>query len=106
MPHPSETDDGTDRISTLYCPDCTHHSPYDGDWRLQGRGDRLAFVCPDCGTVLTTIPRTEEGPVLPEEHRDPEDGFAQLLKEPVRIGLDAGSNVLDKVRPDRSTPAD
>ena len=61
---PSATDhDGTtptQRKATLFCWDCGHSSLVDGDWQLQPRWQSLAYVCPDCGTTLTTRPRSTE----------------------------------------------
>jgi predicted RNA-binding Zn-ribbon protein involved in translation (DUF1610 family) len=56
--------------AVLFCPDCGHDSPVDGDWivRTRGEGDdeRAVYACPDCGTVIQTRPqfdgRTEPAP--------------------------------------------
>ena len=61
---PSATDHdtatSTRRKATLFCWDCGHSSPVDGDWQLQPRRQSLAYVCPDCETTLTTRPRSTE----------------------------------------------
>ena len=42
--------------ATLFCPECPHRSHVTGDWRRveADRGSRL--VCPNCGTIVTTVP--------------------------------------------------
>ncbi|SHH43969.1 hypothetical protein [Halobaculum gomorrense] len=41
--------------NTLFCPECGHAAPADGDWVVRDR-DRdgvEALTCPDCGATLT-----------------------------------------------------
>ena len=40
--------------STLFCPECWHSSPVDGDWRVQATADGETYDCPDCGATVTT----------------------------------------------------
>ncbi|OLZ40269.1 hypothetical protein A6E15_04395 [Natrinema saccharevitans] len=58
----TDHDDGTPtlRKATLFCWECDHSSPVDGDWAVQSREDRIAYVCPGCETTLTTRPHREE----------------------------------------------
>ena len=47
------TDAERPRKTTLFCPDCDHQSPADGDWtRIRG-GQRVHYLCPDCRTEVT-----------------------------------------------------
>ncbi|MDQ2052116.1 hypothetical protein RBH26_16685 [Natronolimnohabitans sp. A-GB9] len=47
------------RKSTLFCWECDHSSPIDGDWVLRTRDRHIEYVCPDCETTLTRRPRRE-----------------------------------------------
>jgi predicted RNA-binding Zn-ribbon protein involved in translation (DUF1610 family) len=57
--------------NTLFCPDCGHESPSDGDWRLRTTAAGDAYDCPDCRTTITvrpwgrdrTLPRAAFAPV-------------------------------------------
>ena len=53
----STTTDASGRKSTLFCPACGHASPVDGDWRVQARGDHVAYDCPVCDETITERPR-------------------------------------------------
>ncbi|MFA9416430.1 hypothetical protein [Natrinema sp. HArc-T2] len=50
----------TRRKATLFCWECDHTSPIDGDWQLQPQRTALAYVCPDCETTLAKRPRSNE----------------------------------------------
>ena len=54
--------DFTDRSpppkATLHCLSCGHESAVGGDWTVRADGDRVAYECPDCGSTITTRPRT------------------------------------------------
>ena len=41
-----------DRKATLFCPDCGHASPIDGDWTVRTAGGRRRIRCPDCQRVI------------------------------------------------------
>lgn len=47
------------RKATLYCWECDHASPVDGDWIYEIHERATAYVCPDCSTVITERPRNE-----------------------------------------------
>lgn len=49
----SDVDGPLDRKGVLFCPDCEHASPIDGDWIVEERAASLELRCPDCGTILT-----------------------------------------------------
>ncbi|MDS0478551.1 hypothetical protein [Natrinema sp. 1APR25-10V2] len=55
----SDPTDGapTRRKATLFCWECDHSSPVDGDWDLRSRNQRVAYVCPVCETTLAERPR-------------------------------------------------
>jgi hypothetical protein len=38
----------------LFCPNCSHRSPYDGDWTVIKSGRSSRYLCPDCRTEVTT----------------------------------------------------
>ncbi|MGQ3410723.1 hypothetical protein ACT4ML_00470 [Natrinema sp. LN54] len=60
MTQPASTrDDGapTRRKATLFCWECDHASPIDGDWQVQPRPRHVAYVCPSCETTLAKRPR-------------------------------------------------
>jgi predicted RNA-binding Zn-ribbon protein involved in translation (DUF1610 family) len=42
--------------SVLYCPECGHESPIDGDWNVDHDADTLVYTCPACSTAVTTRP--------------------------------------------------
>lgn len=42
--------------STLFCQDCGHQSPVDGDWMLVATARGTAYRCPQCGADLTIRP--------------------------------------------------
>ena len=47
--------------SVLFCQDCGHENPVEGDWRIGRRAlgtslEQVAYRCPDCGHVLTVRP--------------------------------------------------
>lgn len=44
--------DGVRRKTTLFCPDCGHASPVDGDWRVHTASGRQRLRCPECRTVV------------------------------------------------------
>ena len=45
--------DESRRKSVLFCQDCGHQSPIDGDWMIRVQGNKLLYVCPTCHHVLT-----------------------------------------------------
>ncbi|PCR90951.1 hypothetical protein [Natrinema ejinorense] len=48
------------RKATLFCWECDHSSPIDGDWRLQSQDGDVAYVCPACETTLVKRPRRHD----------------------------------------------
>ena len=58
----TDTDDVTPtrRKATLFCWECDHVSPIDGDWKVHPRQRTIAYVCPDCETTLATRSRSNE----------------------------------------------
>ncbi|MFC4247362.1 hypothetical protein ACFOZ7_10180 [Natribaculum luteum] len=44
------------RKSILFCPDCGHQSPVDGDWLVSHDSTGLTYRCPSCETAITTRP--------------------------------------------------
>ena len=44
------------RKSTLFCWECDHASPIDGDWVRQLRDRHVEYNCPDCETTLAKRP--------------------------------------------------
>ncbi|WP_247004928.1 phage terminase large subunit family protein [Halosolutus gelatinilyticus] len=48
------------RKSLLFCLECDHRSPIDGDWLREERGESVAYVCPACETTISERPRSTE----------------------------------------------
>jgi hypothetical protein len=53
---PGGRDDDVPPKSTLFCPDCEHASPTDGDWQLVRAPRETRYVCPSCSRVVTRRP--------------------------------------------------
>jgi len=52
-PEPSpSTDDARRRKTVLFCQDCGHASPVDGDWHVRTVGNHQRTRCPECGRVV------------------------------------------------------
>ena len=45
-----------DSKAVLFCFDCGHESPLEGDWNVEQRDDREAYRCPECGTTISVRP--------------------------------------------------
>jgi predicted RNA-binding Zn-ribbon protein involved in translation (DUF1610 family) len=58
-PNASDSKEMSRRKSLLFCQDCGHESPVDGDWVVQPEGDHCRYVCPTCQHVLTARPRDD-----------------------------------------------
>jgi len=56
---------GTPDKAVLFCPDCGHHSRYDDEWHVVDAHTAVQYVCPVCGTEITSRPRLEEPPAWP-----------------------------------------
>ncbi|WP_226480012.1 hypothetical protein [Natrinema amylolyticum] len=56
----TDHDDGapTPRKATLFCWECDHSSPVDGDWLVESRDRYDAYVCPGCETTLAKRPQS------------------------------------------------
>ncbi|QZY00907.1 hypothetical protein [Halobaculum rubrum] len=39
--------------NTLFCPDCSHAAPVDGDWIVEALSGGESIACPDCDAVVT-----------------------------------------------------
>jgi predicted RNA-binding Zn-ribbon protein involved in translation (DUF1610 family) len=44
------------RKTTLFCPQCGHESPADGDWAVSEADGHDAYVCPECGATIAERP--------------------------------------------------
>jgi hypothetical protein len=57
---PPASDGTSPRKGTLFCRECGHRSPSDGDWIVETRSEavpeRVVHVCPDCRTVIQVRP--------------------------------------------------
>jgi len=49
---PSSSDGIHDHKRTLFCQECGHASPVDGDWTVRTVGERRRVRCPECGSVV------------------------------------------------------
>lgn len=51
--------------TTLFCPQCSHRSPYDGDWHVVESRSRVRYRCPECRAMVlsqSTPSRRPAGP--------------------------------------------
>lgn len=53
---PSSASPAPRRKSTLFCPECWHENPVDGDWRVQETATHERLGCPVCGATVTERP--------------------------------------------------
>lgn len=63
MTRPATTHDeraSAPRKSTLFCWECDHSSPVDGDWLRRTRDRHVAYVCPECETTITKRPLPDD----------------------------------------------
>lgn len=44
--------------AVLYCFECGHESPVEGDWIVHQSADCVSYDCPECGTTITSRPRS------------------------------------------------
>ncbi len=51
--------------ATLFCPECSHSSRYDGDWTRTRSGNTVHYLCPDCHTEITSRPAPAEPTAAP-----------------------------------------
>jgi hypothetical protein len=52
-PEPAPSiDDARGHKAVLFCQDCGHASPVDGDWRVRTIGDHQRTRCPECRRVV------------------------------------------------------
>lgn len=61
----SENKTGPASKAVLFCTECDHESPVDGDWvvwTLTNDGDRTVYACPVCGTVIQSRPQFDDCP--------------------------------------------
>ena len=89
-PHKRRSSSATrapERKSVLFCPDCGHESPVDGDWQVQARGETLAYSCPTCSEVITErpLPTARTSPVSSTSHESSAGG--SLLARSVRLAF-------------------
>jgi len=61
------------RKTTLFCQDCGHASPVDGDWRVRTVGGRQRVRCPECRSVV-------DERQLPEQEHPDVDGPAPVQR--------------------------
>lgn len=52
--HSPHTDEHRQK-ATLFCPECGHASPPDGDWigTTDESHDSEDYICPDCGFMIS-----------------------------------------------------
>lgn len=50
--------------SVLFCPECGHESPIDGDWISVDVGASRHIDCPECQTTVTVRPTGRPSAVL------------------------------------------
>ncbi|WP_339106478.1 hypothetical protein [Haloterrigena salinisoli] len=63
MTRPATTSDErppVSRKSTLFCWECDHANPIDGDWVRRTRDRHVEYDCPVCETTLAKRPRPDD----------------------------------------------
>ena len=84
-----------ERKAVLFCPDCGHEDPVDGDWvERDDRTDRVRELhCPECAAVVTGRPLpTDSEASRPRDGRGPGERAAtwgSLWVSTVRFWVDA-----------------
>ena len=56
----ADDDASVPRKSTIFCWECDHASPVDGDWIRRTRDRHVEYDCPVCETTLAKRPRSDE----------------------------------------------
>ncbi|TYL37458.1 hypothetical protein CV102_15885 [Natronococcus pandeyae] len=87
--------------SMLYCLECEHASPVEGDWIRDVRAHSVAYVCPDCNTVITERPADTDSGRGPR----PTAAWSRVLRTSVsvwRASFDAGVAAVTATARDRS----
>ena len=64
LPSNGSTEHQPSHKATLYCPNCQHESPVDGDWVVLAHPTSLDYECPECGYTIESRP-DELGVVSP-----------------------------------------
>ncbi|SDZ97753.1 hypothetical protein SAMN04488065_1517 [Haloplanus vescus] len=63
-PSPASVD-ARPRKATLFCPECGHASPVDGDWAVRTLGNSRRLRCPECQAVVDERRRSrDEAPAV------------------------------------------
>jgi len=55
-PQTSSEARATGQKNRLFCPNCGHESPTDGDWRHRASTSGVVYTCPVCDAAVTTRP--------------------------------------------------
>lgn len=69
------------RKGMLFCPDCAHASPFDGDWDVTETTEVVTYHCPECGTCI------QERPVFDETSTPRTVGATVTATSAPRFGL-------------------
>lgn len=57
MPRESPNPPERGRKARLFCQDCSHASPLDGDWLcVETAGGDVVYRCPECGRAIERRP--------------------------------------------------
>lgn len=51
------------RKAVLFCPECGHQSPPDGDWGYRRTAAETVYTCPECRTEVVRQPIENDGPL-------------------------------------------
>jgi predicted RNA-binding Zn-ribbon protein involved in translation (DUF1610 family) len=71
--------------STLFCPNCGHDSPPDGDWHVRTETEHVVYDCPVCEDTITERPaRVRQAPEATMSH---EQTRGSVLARTVRIAF-------------------
>jgi len=78
----------------LYCWDCAHENPPDGDWARRTQGNVVAYDCPTCGTTIAKRPQSDE--TDSDSHR-PQTAWGRMMHNSIdawRASVDASLTAL------------
>ncbi|MFC4438144.1 MULTISPECIES: phage terminase large subunit family protein [Natrialbaceae] len=89
------------RKAMFYCWECDHADPIEGDWIRDGRGQSVAYVCPDCNTVIAERPKDDDSGRGPR----PTAAWSRVVRTSVsvwRASFGAGMAAVTATTRDRS----
>lgn len=83
--------------STLFCPDCGHESPADGDWDYRASDRGATTHCPDCGARIAdrpTDPQVTPTALAPSTRHLPSSRHQSSASDDTDADVDAHARTL------------